>query len=152
MSVCMRLIDHHNGSHPCQPSRCFLYSIAPFLESLHPYLNHHFFRHHGAGCCRYWTTIFWSSWGGAAAPPPPPTPPLLFRLFAPNWIITFSIIMGLPPPPPGYFLDILQGLGCRRPLGLLVMLGMLAGHAGDVENDADDVDGHVHFVRKCCSY
>ena len=23
----------------------------------------------------------------------------------------------------------------------LVMLGMLAGHAGDVENDADDVDG-----------
>ena len=24
---------------------------------------------------------------------------------------------------------------------LLVMLGMLAGHAGDVENDADDVDG-----------
>ena len=24
---------------------------------------------------------------------------------------------------------------------LLVMLGMLAGHAGDVENGADDVDG-----------
>ena len=24
---------------------------------------------------------------------------------------------------------------------LLVMLGMLAGHAGDVENDADNVDG-----------
>ena len=35
---------------------------------------------------------------------------------------------------------------------LLVMLGMLAGHAGDVENDADDVDGRVffvHFARKC---
>ena len=32
------------------------------------------------------------------------------------------------------------------------MLGMLAGHAGDVENDADDVDGrvkYVHFARKC---
>ena len=28
-------------------------------------------------------------------------------------------------------------------LELLVMLGMLAGHAGDVENDADDVDGLV---------
>ena len=26
-------------------------------------------------------------------------------------------------------------------LDVLVMLGMLAGHAGDVENDADDVDG-----------
>ena len=32
-----------------QPSRCLLNSIAPFLESLHPYLNHHFFRHHGGG-------------------------------------------------------------------------------------------------------
>ena len=28
-----------------------------------------------------------------------------------------------------------------REANLLVMLGMLAGHAGDVENDADDVDG-----------
>ena len=28
-----------------------------------------------------------------------------------------------------------------KALDLLVMLGMLAGHAGDVENDADDVDG-----------
>ena len=27
-----------------------------------------------------------------------------------------------------------------REANLLVMLGMLAGHAGDVENDADDVD------------
>ena len=35
-------------------------------------------------------------------------------------------------------------LPCRRgTLDLLVMLGMLAGHAGDVENDADDVDGLV---------
>ena len=33
-----------------------------------------------------------------------------------------------------------------------MMLGMLAGHAGDVENDVDDVDGrlkYVHFARKC---
>ena len=40
-----------------------------------------------------------------------------------------------------------------REANLLVMLGMLAGHAGDVENDADDVDGrvkYVHFARKCC--
>ena len=36
--------------------------------------------------------------------------------FGPNVIITFSI-------------------------DLLVMLGMLTGHAGDVEHDADDVDG-----------
>ena len=28
-----------------------------------------------------------------------------------------------------------------KTLDLLVMRGMLAGHAGDVENDADDVDG-----------
>ena len=28
-----------------------------------------------------------------------------------------------------------------REANLLVMLAMLAGHAGDVENDADDVDG-----------
>ena len=61
--------------------------------------------------------------------------PLLFRFFAPN----FSIIMGGLPRPPR---------GCRPPppmreANLLVMLGMLAGHAGDVENDADDVDGRV---------
>ena len=33
-----------------------------------------------------------------------------------------------------------------------MMLAMLAGHAGDVENSADDVDGrvkYVHFARKC---
>ena len=33
-----------------------------------------------------------------------------------------------------------------------MMLAMLAGHAGDVENDADDVDGrvkYVDFARKC---
>ena len=37
-----------------------------------------------------------------------------------------------------------------REANLLVMLAMLAGHAGDVENDADDVDGrvkYVHFAR-----
>ena len=32
---------------------------------------------------------------------------------------------------------------CKTPktFDLLVMPGMLAGHAGDVENDANDVDG-----------
>ena len=50
-----------------------------------------------------------------------------------------------------YVLGVLQGLVCpylnphfyrgMREANLLVMLGMLAGHAGDVENDADDVDG-----------
>ena len=45
----------------------------------------------------------------------------------------------------------LQGLVCpylnphfyheMREANLLMMLGMLAGHAGDVENDADDVGG-----------
>ena len=66
--------EHHGGGcrPPPQPpapfwTRCFLYSIAPFLESLHPYLNHHFFEHHG---------------GGRRPPPPPPTPPLLFRISA----------------------------------------------------------------------
>ena len=41
---------------PANAPATFLYSIAPFLQSLHPYLNHHFFEHHG----------------GAAAPPNPP--------------------------------------------------------------------------------
>ena len=50
-----------------------------------------------------------------------------------------------------HVLGVLQGLVCpylnphfyrgMREANLLVMLGMLAGHAGDVENDADDVDG-----------
>ena len=34
-----------------------------------------------------------------------------------------------------------------------MMPGMLAGHAGDVENDADDVDGRVkdvHVARQFC--
>ena len=52
MSVCMHFFEHHRRSHPPQPSRCLLNSIAPFLESLHPYL------------------------GGL---PPPPTPPLRSR-------------------------------------------------------------------------
>ena len=33
-----------------------------------------------------------------------------------------------------------------------MLLGMLAGHVGDVENVADDVDRrvkYVHFARKC---
>ena len=38
--------------------------------------------------------------GGA---PPPPTPLRLFRLFAPNSIITFSMIMGGGPTPPAAF-------------------------------------------------
>ena len=58
MFVCMHFFEHHRGSHPRQPSRCLVNSITPFLESLHPCLNHHFFRHHGGGCR------------------PPPTPPL----------------------------------------------------------------------------
>ena len=36
--------------------------------------------------------------------------------------------------PASYFLDFVTQY-------LLVMLGMLVGHAGDVENDAGDVDG-----------
>ena len=40
---------------------------------------------------------------------------------------------GLPPPP--------QKAAAPPNPNLLVMLAMLAGHAGDVENDADDVDG-----------
>ena len=64
MSVCMHFFEHHRGSYPRQPSRCLVNSITPFLESLHPYLNHHFFRPHG----------------GAAAPPQPPPPPPPLRL------------------------------------------------------------------------
>ena len=91
MSVCMHFFEHHRGSHPRQPSRCLLNSITPFLESLHPYLNHHFFRHDGG--CR-----------------PPLTPPLRFR-FSTN----SSNIMGggcRPPQPPRYFLDFLQRFNC----------------------------------------
>ena len=84
--------------------------------------------------------------------------PLLFRFFAPN----FSIIMGgLPPPPPKGAAVPPPPTPLRLQLNphfyhemreatLLVMLAMLAGHAGGVENDADDVDGrvkYVHFAR-----
>ena len=31
---------------------------------------------------------------------------------------------------------------------LLVMLGMLAGHAGDVQNDAEDVDRNIRTFRE----
>ena len=73
--------------------------------------------------------------------------------------------MGPPPPTPPYFLDLLQRCNCTLvriitclkhyyfdPVNppatflnfvthdLLVMLGMLVGHAGDVENDVGDVD------------
>ena len=48
MSVCMHFFEHHRKSHPRQRSRCLLNSLAPVLESLHPYLNHHFEHHGGA--------------------------------------------------------------------------------------------------------
>ena len=53
MSVCMHFFEHHRGSHPRQASHCFLYSNAPFLESLHPFES----------------SLLRTSWGGPAAPP-----------------------------------------------------------------------------------
>ena len=125
-----------------------------------PYLNHHFLEHHGGGSTpppptRYCldclqsncTPIHTSSniMGGAA------TPPLLFRLFAEielhpcsnhhfcehhgggtSLLFSFLFFTG----PASYFFDFVTH-------GLLVMLGMLVGHAGDVENNAGDVDGLV---------
>ena len=90
----------------------------------------------------------------------PPTPPLLFRLFAelfessllrtswggcPGYLFFLGIDM------PSYFnhqfstpvnqpASYLFGYVTHH---LLVMLGMLVGHAGDVENDAGDVGGLV---------
>ena len=101
MSVCMHFFEHHRGSHPSQPSRCLVNSIAPILESLHPYLNHHFFRHHGRGCRprqppRYALDFlqrfnctpslnhqFFEHHGGARQPPPTPPPPVVGKI-APN--------------------------------------------------------------------
>ena len=85
ISVRMHFFEHHRGSHP----RCLLNSIAPVLESLHPYLNHHFFEHHGG-----------------RQPPPPPR--ILYRELncTPISIITSSNIMGgaaAPPQPPATF-------------------------------------------------
>ena len=71
--------------------------------------------------------------------------PLLFRFLAPNVSIIWG---GAAAPAPHFYHEM-------REANLLVMLGMLAGHAGDVENDADDVDGrvkYVHFARKAVNY
>ena len=68
---------------------------------------------------------FFEHHGGAAAPP---TPPALF--------VCFLLGLKCPPVPvnpPATFLDFVTH-------NLLVMLGMLVGHAGDVENDAGDVE------------
>ena len=78
--------------------------------------------------------------GGLRPPQPPRSPPLLFFFFliiiiiqgfkyAPIWIIIFST-----PLTRQLFLDFVTH-------DLLVMLGMLVGHAGDVENAAGDADG-----------
>ena len=70
-------------------------------------------------------------------PPPPPTPPLFFKFVI--WIEMPSSLNHYffdPVNPPATFLDFVTH-------DLLVMLGMLVGHAGDVENDAGDVDGLV---------
>ena len=97
MSECMHFFEHHRGSHRRQPSRCLLNSIAPFLESLHPYLNHHFFEHHG-----------------------PSIPPLRFRFSTKIKLHPylnhhfFDHYRGgcRPPQPPRYFLDSLQRFTC----------------------------------------
>ena len=56
-----------------------------------------------------------------------------------------------PPQPPRYVLDFLQIL--RTSWGGLPPPPNPVGHAGDVENDAGDVDELVkcvNFARKCC--
>ena len=97
---------------------------------MHPYLNHHFIM------------------GGAATPPNPPRYLLdVLQRFncTPIRIITSANIMGGLPP--------LLLFRFALSHDLLVMLGMLVGHAGDVENDAGDVDRlveNVSFARECC--
>ena len=107
-------------------------------------MSHHFFEH-----------------PAKAAPPPTPRYFLDFlqRCTCTRIrIITSAIIMGPPNPPatvsilftgidmPSYLNHIFSTPSTRQLLfrlcyhDLLVMLGMLAGHAGDVENDAGDVD------------
>ena len=54
----------------------------------------------------------------------------------PNRIIISANIMGVGGSPASYLFDSVTH-------DLLVMLGMLVGHAGDVENDAGDVGGLV---------
>ena len=99
--------------------------------------------------------------GGAAAPQPPPPPHYFLDFFAEIELHPYSnhqtimgggspalfycfLLAGIGMPsclkhffhpvnPPATFLDLVSH-------DLLVMLGMLVGHAGDVENDAGDVD------------
>ena len=52
--VCMHFFGHHRGSHPRQPSRCFLYSIAPFLI-IAPLFE---------------SSLLRTKWGGGVPPPP----------------------------------------------------------------------------------
>ena len=73
MSVCMHFFEHHRGSHPRQPSRCLLNSIAT------PPLRFRFSTQRFN--CTPSCIINSSNIMGGSAPPPPPTP-LLFRLFA----------------------------------------------------------------------
>ena len=76
--------------------------------------------------------------GGLPPTPPRPTPLLLFSLFAgiemPSYL---NHHLSTPVNPPALFTH-----------DLLVMLGMLVGHAGDVENDAGDVDRPVPISRE----
>ena len=77
----------------------------------------------------------------------PPGSFVLQGFVCPYWNPRFYHVMD----PPLLYVYINAHLPCRRgtddakdagkALDLLVMLGMLAGHVGDVENDADDVDG-----------
>ena len=143
MRPCRRgtFFNHHGGGcRPPQPPR-YLLDFLPRIESS-------LFR---SSCDRSFLDslplIFRSSWGGL---PPPPTPPQFFRLFQSSW---GGLPSSLFQSSGGcrHILGVLQELVCpylnphfyheMREANLLVMLGMLAGHAGDVENDADDVDG-----------
>ena len=63
--------------------------------------------------------------GGFAAPPTPPLLPFFEGIEMPSYLNHHF----LTPSTPSYFVDYVTH-------NLLVMLGMLAGHAGVVENDA----------------
>ena len=67
---------------------------------------------------------------------------IMGRLLLPSW--TPSLLLNIHTYINTY-LPSRRGTGDAEEgiFDLLVMLGMLAGHAGDVENDADDVDGLV---------
>ena len=93
--------------------------------------------------------IFRSSWGGGA------TPPLLFRFFTESLSPCSNITTGLPPLPSLFRPRQLARFLVSFTHDLLVMLGMLAGYVGDVENDAGDVENDAGDVdrlvksRKC---